>query len=51
MDAIRYAIDNAVKNSFITLCTDKVQNSIEFVSKAVEQEFNFKKKYVLSKAS
>jgi cyanophycin synthetase len=51
LEAIRYAIDNAVKDSFISVCTDKVQASIEFVSQAVENEINFRKNYVLSKAS
>lgn len=38
MAAIQYAIDNAHKNSFITLCTEKVTESIEFVRKAKEME-------------
>jgi len=38
MSAIQYAIDNANKNSFITLCTEKVNESIEFVRNAKEME-------------
>jgi cyanophycin synthetase len=51
LDAIKYAIDNAVKDAFIAVCTDKVQASIQFVSQAIDNEINFRKNYVLSKAS
>ncbi|MEO6903474.1 MAG: cyanophycin synthetase [Bacteroidia bacterium] len=34
-EAIQYAIDNAKKNTFITLSTDDVKGSIEYVKKAL----------------
>jgi cyanophycin synthetase len=51
LEAIKYTIENALKGSFITVCTDKVHKSIEFVSQARENEVNLRKNYVLSKAS
>jgi cyanophycin synthetase len=51
LEAIAFAIENAEKDSFITVCTDKVKKSIEFVSQALENENNIRKNYVLSKAS
>lgn len=51
LDAIRHAMAHARKGSFITVCTDKVKRSIEFVAQAMESEASLKKNYVLSKAS
>ncbi len=50
-DALQFAMDHAVKGSFITVCSDKVQSTIEFVSKARENEAQLRKNYVFSKAS
>jgi cyanophycin synthetase len=51
IEAIQYAIHNATKDSFITVCTDKVHKSIEYVTMAREKEASLTKNYVLSKAS
>ena len=38
IQAIQYAIDNARKGSFITVCSDKVHESIEYLTKAKIKE-------------
>lgn len=40
IEAIQYAIDNAKKDYFITVCTDKVLESIEYLKNAKEKEEN-----------
>ncbi len=40
IEAIQYAIDNAKKGSFITLCSEKVTESIEYLKKAKVKEAN-----------
>jgi cyanophycin synthetase len=41
LEALDYAMQNAVKGSFIVCCSDKVQKSIEFLSKIKQEEEEF----------
>jgi len=53
-DAIKYAIDIAKPGTFIMVCSDSVQKSIEFVTALVEKEKEREMhapEYILSKAS
>jgi cyanophycin synthetase len=50
-EAINFAMSNAVKGSFICVCTEKVQKTIKDVSFALANEIHSRKNYVLSKAS
>lgn len=38
LEAIQYALENAVKDSFITICADKIGSTIRFVSEAQVKE-------------
>lgn len=38
LEAVKYALDNAVKDSFITICADKIHDTIRFVSEAQVKE-------------
>ena len=38
LQAVRYALDHAVKDSFITICADKIGSTIKFVSEAQMKE-------------
>jgi hypothetical protein len=37
-EALQYAMQNAVKGSFIVCCSDKIQKSIEFISAQQQQK-------------
>lgn len=50
LDAIRHAIEHAPKGAFITVFSDKIFDSINFVSSARDADAQ-KKNYVLSRAS
>jgi cyanophycin synthetase len=51
IDAIRHAMLTAAKGAFISVFSDKVHKSIEFVSQAREREMQHVKNYVFSQAS
>ncbi len=38
IESIQYALDNAVKDSFITICADKIASTIRFISEAQMKE-------------
>jgi len=38
LEAIQYALDNAVKDAFITICADKIESTIDFVTEAQLKE-------------
>lgn len=38
LEAVQYALDHAVKDSFITLCADKISGTIRYVSEAQVKE-------------
>ncbi len=44
LEAVQHAMDNARENAFIVLCTDKVRESIDYISKALEAEKQINKK-------
>jgi cyanophycin synthetase len=50
-EALQHAMQTADKGSFITVCTDKVHESIAFVTQARENEALQAKNYVFSRAS
>lgn len=38
IEAVQFAMDNAKEGSFIVLCSDKIQDCIDYISKALENE-------------